>query len=353
VIGQGALFALAGAVFLAFSGVAAADRRYGAALFWGLIALGFLAGDRLGDRANGVLALTLAGLAGSGALRARRGVQLDDASALGADRDPSLPPPWPASGEPVPLAQGGRGLPGGARRRAVGRGPAAHPLAGWRLFGPVLIVPAVTLLGTLAFKRLRWGGAPLVAPGQETLVALGLAAVSALAAALIWLRARPAAAARAGEGIMDAVGWAAALPQWLAALGAVLALAGVGQAVGGALGPLIPEGARLAAVLVFGLGMALLTVAFGNAFAAFPVMMAAVGYPILIVRLGGDPAVIGAVGMLCGFCGTLVTPMAANFNIVPAALLDLPRYAVIRAQWPTAAPLLAVNLAILYVAAFR
>lgn len=27
--------------------------------------------------------------------------------------------------------------------------------------------------------------------------------------------------------------------------------------------------------------------------------------------------------MLSGFCGTLMTPMAANFNIVPAALLEL------------------------------
>ena len=32
---------------------------------------------------------------------------------------------------------------------------------------------------------------------------------------------------------------------------------------------------------------------------------------------------IGAIGMLAGFCGTLMTPMAANFNIVPAALLEL------------------------------
>ena len=37
--------------------------------------------------------------------------------------------------------------------------------------------------------------------------------------------------------------------------------------------------------------------------------------------------------MLTGYCGTLMTPMAANFNIVPAALLELDDpYAVIRAQ---------------------
>ena len=75
----------------------------------------------------------------------------------------------------------------------------------------------------------------------------------------------------------------------------------------------------------------------GNAFAAFPVMAAAIGVPILIQQSGGNPAVIGAVGMLAGFCGTLCTPMAANFNIVPAALLELKdQHGVIKAQVPTA-----------------
>ena len=49
--------------------------------------------------------------------------------------------------------------------------------------------------------------------------------------------------------------------------------------------------------------------------------------------IGGNPAIVCAIGMLSGFCGTLMTPMAANFNIVPAALLELPdRNGVIRAQ---------------------
>jgi len=92
----------------------------------------------------------------------------------------------------------------------------------------------------------------------------------------------------------------------------------------------------------------------GNAFAAFPVMAAAIGVPLLIQGYGGNPAVVGAVGMLAGFCGTLLTPMAANFNIVPAALLELKdQYGVIRAQAPTALFLLAANILILYLAAFR
>ena len=92
----------------------------------------------------------------------------------------------------------------------------------------------------------------------------------------------------------------------------------------------------------------------GNAFAAFPVMTAGIALPILIKQFGADPAPLVAIGMYCGYCGTLMTPMAANFNMVPAALLDLKdRYGVIRAQGPTAVPLLAVNILLMYLLAFR
>jgi len=97
----------------------------------------------------------------------------------------------------------------------------------------------------------------------------------------------------------------------------------------------------------------LFTVIMGNAFAAFPVMTAGVGLPLLIHQHGADPAILGAIGMLTGYCGTLMTPMAANFNLVPAALLELDDpNAVIRAQFPTAIPLLLVNLVLMYWLAF-
>ena len=100
--------------------------------------------------------------------------------------------------------------------------------------------------------------------------------------------------------------------------------------------------------------MALFTIVMGNGFAAFPVMTAGIGLPLVVHKFGGDPAVVAAIGMLSGFCGTLVTPMAANFNLVPVALLDLPdRYAVIKAQAPTAAMLLVVNTALMYLLAFH
>jgi len=100
--------------------------------------------------------------------------------------------------------------------------------------------------------------------------------------------------------------------------------------------------------------MAGFTILMGNAFAAFPIMTAGIGLPLVVMQFGGDPVVVCAIGMLSGFCGTLMTPMAANFNLVPAALLELPdRYSVIRAQVPTALILLAANIALMALFAFK
>ncbi len=100
--------------------------------------------------------------------------------------------------------------------------------------------------------------------------------------------------------------------------------------------------------------MALFTSIMGNAFAAFPVMTAGIGLPLIVHQFGGNVVIMAAVGMLSGFCGTLTTPMAANFNIVPVALLELPdQHAVIKAQIPTALLLLAANTAIMYTFVFR
>ena len=153
---------------------------------------------------------------------------------------------------------------------------------------------------------------------------------------------------------MDSIGWAAVLPQMLASLGAVFAAAGVGTTIGALAGAIIPEGSIFLAVLLYALGMAIFTMIMGNAFAAFPVMATAIGVPLLIQGYHGNPAVVGAIGMLAGFCGTLMTPMAANFNLVPAALLELKdQYGVVRAQVATALPLLAVNILLIYWLAFR
>jgi uncharacterized membrane protein len=119
-------------------------------------------------------------------------------------------------------------------------------------------------------------------------------------------------------------------------------------------GRFIPVGDAFAVVAAYAVGMALFTMVMGNAFAAFPVMTAGIGLPLIVKLHGGDPAIMGAVGMLAGYCGTLMTPMAANFNMVPAALLELPdQNGVIKVQIPTGLMLLAVNTFLLYFLVFR
>ena len=310
-IGLPQIYLLAGLVFGAFAVFSARDasnpRRTSTAAFWALLALSMLAGDRLGDLGNGLLVLALVAIAGLGGLG--KGAASDDS----------------------------------AQRQASA---AKH---GNRLFLLALVIPATALIGSFAFKAVP----QLVDPKQVTLVSLALGVLLASAAGLIWLRESPLVPLQQGRRLMDAVGWAALLPQMLASLGAVFAIAGVGKVVGEMMSGVIPADSRLAAVVAYGLGMALFTMVMGNAFAAFPVMMAAIGLPLLIQHYHGDPAVIAAVGMLAGFCGTLMTPMAANFNIVPAALLDLKdRNAVVKAQIGTALPLLAFNTALIAWAAF-
>ena len=228
----------------------------------------------------------------------------------------------------------------------------AHRL-GNQLFVPALIIPLTAFLGTMLFTYTPLKDSGLIEAKYVTLILLGVGVLLALAYCLAWLRPPPTAPIEEGRRLIDSIGWAAVLPQMLAALGTVFAAAGIGTAIGAMVGAVIPSGSVFLAVLVYALGMAGFTMIMGNAFAAFPVMAAAVGVPILIVAQGGNPAVIGAVGMLAGFCGTLMTPMAANFNIVPAALLELKdQYGVIKAQVATALPLLAFNILVIWLLAF-
>jgi uncharacterized membrane protein len=226
---------------------------------------------------------------------------------------------------------------------------------GHRLFGPALLIPLVTLLVALFGAHAGIiAGWRLFATHQMTLTGLALACVIALAAALKVTRAGPAVGLAEGRRLLDTLGWAALLPLTLAALGGVFAATGVGTAVADLVRALIPVQSALACVLAFGLGMVLFTAIMGNAFAAFPVMMAGVGLPLLIHQHGANPAILGSLGMVTGYCGTLFTPMAANFNIVPVALLELPgQNDVIRAQWQTGAALLVVNLVLMYFLVFR
>ena len=112
------------------------------------------------------------------------------------------------------------------------------------------------------------------------------------------------------------------------------------------------EGNHFIAVAVYCIGMALFTMIMGNGFAAFAVITVGIGYPFLIAQ-GANPVVVGALGLTAGYCGTLMTPMAANFNIMPAALLETKsKYAIIISQLPVALIMLAVHIVLMYVLAF-
>ena len=311
------LYVLAGGVFAAFAMSSARDRtnakRWGNTAFWGLLAVSFWFGDFLGDIGNGVLVLALVAIAGAHF-----------------------------------LGKGSRQSTSGEERERFSE------RYGNRLFIPALIIPFTAFVGTLAFNYTSLKDSGLIDPKSVTLVLLGVGVIIALTVCYAWLRPPVLAPVDEGGRLADSIGWALVLPQMLASLGAIFAAAGVGTTIGALASAIIPHGSVFLAVLLYALGMVVFTMIMGNAFAAFPVMAAAIGVPILIHADGGNPAVIGAVGMLAGFCGTLMTPMAANFNIVPAALLELKnQYGVIKAQVPTAIPLLVANILILYVAGFH
>lgn len=267
-----------------------------------------------------------------------------------------LPPEWVGAGVILmALIVGFKGV--GAGRPSL---PSAAECAasarrlGHRLFVPALAIPLLTMVGTLSAKHLLVGGTPLIDPKNATLVSLGLACIVSLGLACWLTRETPVQGVREARRLIDALGWALVLPQMLGMLGLVFSDAGVGKAVAHVTTSYINMDLRFLAVTVYVVGMALFTVIMGNGFAAFPVMTGGVGVPVLVGVYHGDPAVMAAIGMLSGYCGTLMTPMAANFNIVPAALLELPdKNAVIRAQVPTALMLLAVNVVLLNLLMFR
>ena len=288
-------------------------RRLNNTAFWGIYALTFLVGSLLPDLANGVLVIAMVVVASV------RGL--------------------------------GQGKQESATREE--REASAH-LWGNKLFIPALAIPVITVLGTVIFKKIAINGSPLVDLKQVTVISLAIATVIALAIGMIMLRPPPLAPIREARRLLDAVGWAAVLPQMLAALGALFAIAGVGAVVSGLAQRWIPLDNSFAVVVTYAVGMAVFTMIMGNAFAAFPVMTAGIGLPLIVQKFGGDPTIMAAIGMLSGFCGTLMTPMAANFNVVPTALLELPdENAVIKVQIPTALLLLGANILLMNFLVFR
>ena len=288
-------------------------RRFNNTAFWGIYAVTFLAGSHLPDLANGFLVIAMVLVASVRGLG-----QGKQESATREEREAS------------------------ARRW------------GNKLFIPALAIPFITVLGTVFFKKITIDGTAVVDLKQVTVISLAIATLVALVMGMVMLKPPLFAPIREARRLLDAVGWAAVLPQMLAALGALFAIAGVGNVVSGLAQRWIPLDNPFVVVTTYAVGMAAFTMIMGNAFAAFPVMTAGIGLPLIVQKFGGDPTVMAAIGMLSGFCGTLMTPMAANFNIVPTALLELPdENAVIKVQIPTALMLLGANILLMNFLVFR
>jgi uncharacterized membrane protein len=312
-----AFYVIAGLFLLLVAGRIAVDRtqpkRWGSALFWALLAVTFLAGKSLPPAVVGYMMLVMVGLAAT-----KQMGFVEKAGASPAERTTS-----------------------------------AERLGNW-IFLPALLIPGTAVLGTLLLSKLHWGDWWLLDSTNVTVTSVCLGAV---VAAVVALRLTGASAdVPIGEGgrLVQTIGWALILPQMLAALGGIFSQAGVGPVVADLAAHALPTQFPFVAVVAYCAGMALFTICMGNAFAAFPVITLGIGLPFIVQQHHGNPAIMAAIGMLSGYCGTLLTPMAANFNLVPAMLLELKdKNAVIKAQAPIAFGILAANVLIMYLCVYR
>ncbi len=211
---------------------------------------------------------------------------------------------------------------------------------GYKAFIPPVVLTIASVVVATLFSNLRSNNA------------IGISGIIALIVAIILFKSDIMTPLKDGVRLTDNVGTTGILPQVLAALGSLFTAAGVGAVIAAGVGALIPEGSHFIAVAVYCIGMALFTMIMGNGFAAFAVITVGIGYPFLIAQ-GANPVVVGALGLTAGYCGTFMTPMAANFNIMPAALLETKsKYAIIFSQVPVALVMLVIHILLMYFLAF-
>lgn len=296
------LFILCGLVALATAVYAFRDNKHptriGSTLFWGLLGIMFIFGPYIPSNIVGVVIVIMAILTATKQVRVGniRGVS-NEYKAEQADK------------------------------------------IGNKIFIPALMI-AVFAFGIAQFTDL--GG----------LVGLGIGAVVALIIGFAITKSRPVEAIESGSNMLQQIGSSSLLPQILAALGAIFNAAGVGEVIASGISRVIPQGNVVLGVIAYFLGMVLFTMIMGNAFAAFSVITVGVGAPF-VLNHGADPAVIGALAMTAGYCGTLITPMAANFNIVPAAILEMrDENGVIKKQLPVALTMFVIHIILALIIAF-
>lgn len=210
---------------------------------------------------------------------------------------------------------------------------------GLKIFIPSLTIAVIAML-IASFTSL---------PGT---VAIGISSTATLILTFVITKAKPKEFLEDSNRMYQSMGSFVILPQLLASLGVLFTAAGVGDKISSMISGVIPSGNILVGVIAYCVGMALFTAIMGNAFAAFSVITVGVGLPFVFSQ-GGDPVVCSLLALTAGYCGTLLTPMAANFNVLPAALLELKdKNAVIKAQAPLALILLVIHIFLMYTLGF-
>lgn len=213
--------------------------------------------------------------------------------------------------------------------------------AGADKFKKLLFVPSI-VLASLAI------GISIFVPSLGGQPALVIASLFAILIAILLFKPKANEIYNGTSQLIQQMGVTIFLPQLLASVGAVFTAAKVGNIISTSVAGVVPAGDRLIGIIVYVVGMVIFTMIMGNAFAAFTVITAGIGVPF-VFALGGNPLLIGTLAMTAGYCGTLMTPMAANFNGLPASLLEMKNpNGVIKTQAPIALTMIVLHIVIMY-----
>ncbi len=310
------VYALTGLLLFCFAWSTVIDRtnphRVASAWFWLLLGVIFAFGSVMPYWVSGMLVIVIVTIDGAG--RVGRG-------------DGEMPPTNPD-------------------RLLTSRDREGAEDLGNSIFLPVIAIPAVTILLAIAF---RLSGADA---SRGALVGLGFGGLAALAVAIVLTGTNLGEGIREGRRLNETMGAVNILPQLLASLGVIFTSADVGKLIAGGIRMVVPPDHLFLLILANCVGMALFTILIGNSFAAFPVIAAGVLVPLLVKPFHLDPAMAGILTLTAGSSGTLMTLMAANFNVVPAALLNMKDpYGVIKFQLPVAAFLWGMHVILFWVMA--
>ena len=222
-----------------------------------------------------------------------------------------------------------------------------HTEQQFKKIGMKIFVPAFSVAVCSLFFALFSNMSSMVA------ITVGVIVAMVLLMAFDAKQNKPAVFLNDSERFLGITGPLSMLPQLLGCLGGVFTAAGVGDVIAQLVEKIVPKGNVNIGIIVYAIGMVLFTMIMGNAFAAITVMTVGIGAPF-VLAYGANPVVIGMLALTCGYCGTLLTPMAANFNILPVAILNMKdRWGAIKNQVLVAIIMLVFQICYMIVFLFK